>query len=188
MDIDLWIVTGNSGSGKTTFCQGILQFARSAGLHTAGIISPAVFRETVSGEDKTKESIWAESIQSGEKRILASVNRRNELDLAFGEWFFDQKTLEWGNQVLKTSIPCDLLLIDELGPIEFNLSRGWMSAMDVIKSAQYRLAVVVIRPHLLEIAQRTFQPTRTIEITEGFQVQRYLEMYLPSIKKIFQLP
>ena len=69
-----------------------------------------------------------------------------------------------GNRVIQSSIPCDLLVIDELGPLEFKLSLGWVSALEVIKTAQFRLALVVIRPELLESAQSMLHPDHTIQI------------------------
>jgi len=158
MDVNLWIVTGWRGSGKTTFCREMLQTACLAGWDAAGLLSPAVFK------DGFKYSIYAEEIRSGEKRLLAATHPQTETDLAFGDWFFNRKTLKWGNQMLQSSVPCDLLVIDELGPLEFNLSIGWMTALDVIKTAQFRLALVVVRPELLESAQSMLHPDHTIQI------------------------
>jgi nucleoside-triphosphatase THEP1 len=178
MDVNLWIVTGWRGSGKTTFCHEMLQAARLAGWDAAGLLSPAVFRDGI------KDSIWAEDIRSGEKRLLADTHQQTEKDLAFGDWYFNRETLEWGNQVLRSSIPCDLLVIDELGPLEFNLSLGWMSALDVIKTAQFRLAVVVIRPELLEAVQRIIQPTHNIHLSDVHEVHSRVLLYTPWLMRL----
>ncbi|NLI41918.1 MAG: hypothetical protein GX421_12225 [Caldisericales bacterium] len=178
MDVNLWIVTGWRGSGKTTFCQEMLQTARTAGWDVAGLISPAVFK------DGMKESIWAEEIRSGEKRCLAAAHSQTGTDLPFGDWFFNRNTLEWGNQVLKASIPCDLLVIDELGPLEFNLSLGWVSALDVITTAKFRLALVVIRPELLERAQQTLQPNHTIQMDRVDKVDERVLQYSPGLIRL----
>ncbi len=45
---------------------------------------------------------------------------------------FDPAVLAWGNQVLRDSIPTDLLIVDEIGPLEFNQAIGWVSAFDVL--------------------------------------------------------
>jgi nucleoside-triphosphatase THEP1 len=173
MDVNLWIVTGWRGSGKTTFCHEMLQTARLAGWDTAGLLSPAAYK------DEKKDSIWAEDIRSGEKHLLAACHQQSETDLAFGDWYFNWKTLEWGNQVLQSSIPCDLLVIDELGPLEFNLSLGWVSALDVIKTAQFRLALVVIRPELLEAAQNILHPIHTTQMNGVNEVHSRALYYTP---------
>ena len=164
MDVNLWIVTGWRGSGKTTFCRALLQRARLSGWDAAGLLSPAVF------QGRIKYSILAEDIRSGERRLLATAHPQTETDLAFGQWFFHRNTLDWGNRMLQSSVPCDLLVIDELGPLEFNLSSGWVSALEVIRTAQFRLALVVIRTELLEQAQHTLRPNHTIQMNQVNEV------------------
>ncbi len=173
MDAKIWIVTGSIGSRKTTFCREMVQKAQQCGWDAAGLLSLAEFK------DGMKESIWAQDIRSGEKRLLASAQQQTETDLHFGEWYFDQEIFDWGNQVLKSSTPCDLLVIDELGPVELRLSSGWVSALDVIKSKQYRLALVVIRPGLLELAEGIFQPAQIIHLNSVDEVTAKVRQYSP---------
>lgn len=178
MDVNLWIVTGWRGSGKTTFCREMLQKARLTGWDAAGLLSPAVF------QDGIKDTIWAEDIRSGNKRLLAAAHQQTGTDLAFGDWYFNRKTLEWGNQVLQSSIPCDLLVIDELGPLEFNLSLGWVSALDVIKTARFRLALVVIRSELLITAQDILQPIHIIQMNGVNEVPSRVLQYNPWVMRM----
>jgi nucleoside-triphosphatase len=175
MDVNLWIVTGWRGSGKTTFCQEILRRAHIAGWDAAGLLSPAIFNEGL------KDSIWAIDIRSDEKRLLAASYPQTDTDLAFGEWFFNQETLAWGNKVLNSSIPCDLLVIDELGPLEFSLSRGWVSALQVVKTSQFRLALVVIRPELLELATKILHPNKTIQMDGIIKVHDLVLQFSPEL-------
>lgn len=178
MAVNLWIITGWRGSGKTTFCQEMLLAARMVGLDSAGLLSPAGFKDDI------KDSIWAEEIRSGEKRLLATDHPQTEADLVFGDWYFNRKTLEWGNMVMKSSVPCDLLVIDELGPLEFNLSLGWVSAVDAIKTAKFRLALVVIRPELLAIAGKIIQPTRIIHFSDVNEVRSRVLQYTPWLMRL----
>ena len=178
MDVNIWIVTGQRGSGKTTFCHEMLKTARLSGWDAAGLLSLAVFK------DGMKDTIWAEDIRSGEKRLLAATHQQKETDLVFGDWYFNQKTLEWGNQVLQFSIPCDLLVIDELGPLEFNSSLGWVSAMGVIKTAQFCLALVVIRPELLEPAQNILHPIHTIQMNGVNEVHSRVLQCTPWLMRL----
>jgi len=46
-----------------------------------------------------------------------------------------------------------LLIVDELGPLEFIHAKGWLSGLVALDSFRYRLALVVIRPELMEAAQ-----------------------------------
>jgi nucleoside-triphosphatase THEP1 len=57
--------------------------------------------------------------------------------------------LEWGNLRLTQSVKTDLLMIDELGPLEFERQMGWTASFDLLKSGQFGIAMVVIRPECL---------------------------------------
>lgn len=174
--MNLWIVTGARGSGKTTFCKEMVVSARQLGWNTAGILSPAIFCEGI------KEGITAESIRDGERRILAHIHQQNLSDLHFGDWYFNQETLGWGNRVIRSSTPCDLLMIDELGPLEFNLQTGWVDALEVLKEGGYQQAVVVIRPELLEVARVILPPSETMRVKELASVRDLIARFMGRIK------
>ena len=125
----------------------MVRAAQQSAWQVAGLLSLPKY----AGSEKI--SIWAQDLHCEEKRLLASVQRKDENDLVFGKWFFNRQTLVWGKDVLKASIPCDLLVVDELGPIELRLSQGWTNALDVILTGQFHLALVVIRPELVELVQ-----------------------------------
>ena len=83
-----------------------------------------------------------------------------------GRWYFDAQVLGWGNQVLKNCLPCDLLVIDELGPLEFNRQIGLTAAFNVLPERRYKIGCVVIRPSLLAEAQIRWPWEQTIDISE----------------------
>ena len=159
MDVEHWIVTGWRGSGKTTLCRELIQYAQTTGWDVAGILSPAIFEAGI------KTSINAVNLRTGEERSLAHVKLQNETDLVFGNWFFNRQTLEWGNQVLRSIQSCDLLVVDELGPLEFNFSQGFVDALNILQSGSYQLTMFVIPPELLERASAIIQPTHTINLS-----------------------
>ena len=92
--------------------------------------------------------------------------------------------MDWGNRVLASSLPCDLLLIDELGPLEFNLGLGWVSALDLIQSGQYRQALVVIRPELLAKAQELLNTPLTIEINHFDEVPEKVRFFASVLNQL----
>ncbi|MEW5869588.1 MAG: nucleoside-triphosphatase [Chloroflexota bacterium] len=156
----LWLITGERGAGKTLLCQRQAAQARLSGLDVAGVLSPGVFE---AGE---KIAIQVEDVRSGERRLLASraaplegrcsLNQspnptRSSFDLG---WSFDLQALEWGNTVLQQATPCDVLIVDELGPLEFLQGQGWQAGLHAISGGAYRLALVVVRPSLLSQAQQ----------------------------------
>jgi len=137
------ILTGERGSGKTTACLELLAQAREAGLDCAGLVCPAVFDAGV------KVGIDATDVRTGERRRLASVDGLPG-GLRLGPFRFDEASLAWGERRLELACPCDLLFVDEIGPLELERGQGWVRALDVLRSGRYGLAIVVVRPSLLD--------------------------------------
>lgn len=180
MDVTRWIITGWRGAGKTTFCQQFLKLAEKMNWDVAGILSLAVF------DGNEKVAIDALDIRSGEHRNLAAHHPHGADDVVIKRWFFDPQTLAWGNRILEVGCPCDVLVVDELGPLEFVQSTGWVKALDVIEKGDYALAMIVIRPELLEQAIERFQPSRLIEIHQTGEVEALFQQCLPEWRKIIR--
>jgi nucleoside-triphosphatase len=138
------VITGGRGIGKTTYCSQVIEAARKAGLSVRGLLSPGRFSEG------KKNGIFLTDLGSGETRLLASSLPQEIEGLSFGYWVFDQKVLEWGNQCLIQSKGADILIIDELGYLEFNLKVGLISSFDLLRGQDYGMAMVIIRPELLK--------------------------------------
>ncbi|MBN2149609.1 MAG: hypothetical protein JW726_19635 [Anaerolineales bacterium] len=164
-----WMLTGARGAGKTTFCRALAAHARAQGWQAAGLLSPGVF------EGSRKIAILAEDVRSGTTRPLAALNPLTATDLALGPWYFSRSTLEWGNLLLEASLPCDLLIVDELGPLELVRQEGWHAALAVLRQEYYRLAMVVIRPELQEAARGQIAFRRTIEIDHSRTTDEWVQ-------------
>ncbi len=160
----LIIVTGERGAGKTTFCARLIELARSGGRSIGGVLSPAVI---VNGQ---KIAIDVIDLRSDERRRLAVFNPAADYPREL-HWRFDETVLAWGNQALSTSTPCDMLLVDELGVLEFERDQGWIAGLKAVDSGDYRLGIVVIRPELLEQAQRRWPAARVIAIENADQAK-----------------
>jgi nucleoside-triphosphatase len=137
------IITGPSGSGKTTLCRRILDLAQAYRLDCAGILSPARL-----GEGK-KVGIDLFDVRQGSVRPLAEADEQPG-PVRTTAYRFHAEALTLGAAVLRSATPCDLLLIDELGPLELVRGKGWVGALQVLRSGDFRLAVVVVRPALLD--------------------------------------
>jgi nucleoside-triphosphatase THEP1 len=141
---EILVVTGPQGAGKTTFCQSAVEKYAASGYATRGLLSPGRF------ENGQKNAIFALDVEGRQARLLAS-QVPGEIDgLQFGAWTFDDSVFEWGNRALLRSAGADVLLIDELGYLEFDLRKGWMAGFDVLRAGSYGLAVVVIRPECIQ--------------------------------------
>lgn len=143
----LFLVTGACGSGKTTLCRALADEALRLGKHVCGVLSPPVF------DSGRKVGISLLNLATGESRLLA--RRREAVDtpaVTTTEWAFDPVVLAWGDDVLRETGACDLLVVDELGPLELERGEGWQSALPLIGRGAYRAALVVVRPRLLDAA------------------------------------
>lgn len=137
------VITGERGAGKTTFCQQIIKVYKNAGLSICGVITPGRFK------DSQKNGIFVIDLASGQSRLLASAIPEELDGIRFGHWTFDSHVFEWGNQCLGQITDSDVVVIDELGPLEFELHSGWMTGFEILRSQKYRLAIAVIRPECI---------------------------------------
>jgi nucleoside-triphosphatase THEP1 len=145
----LYLLTAPRGAGKTTFCRVLADQARAAGWDVAGLLSPPIF------ENGVKTGILAENLRTGETRHLAQLAASSHLPLSafhlpLGVWLFDPSILVWGNQALEICLPCDLFIVDELGPLELIRGEGWSNALAALRQSTYRVGVVVIRPECID--------------------------------------
>ncbi|MDP3721505.1 MAG: nucleoside-triphosphatase [Anaerolineaceae bacterium] len=161
----IWIITGPFQVGKTHFCHNLVNEAQRRGYKLAGVICPPVF------EEQNKTAITIEDLKSHQRKTLATKRTTETEGLLTEHWVFDEEVLLWGNRVLGETIGCDLLLIDELGPLEFNRGQGWLNGLQAIDNGEYKIAVVVIRPVLVETAQKRWPNAIVID----FQARLKLE-------------
>ena len=171
---NLFLITGDSGVGKTTCCQQWGESARAEGRRVGGLLSLPV----MTGPQKT--AIDLVNLATGERRPLAKLSERLGARTAYplraacprsssvttGKWLFDTAVLAWGNAVLGRVTAVDLLIIDELGPLEFEQGQGLQAAFELIAAGNYRMAGVVIRPSLLQQAQQCWPEAQTISLSQ----------------------
>jgi nucleoside-triphosphatase len=157
----LWLVTGERGAGKTNFCRAVAERARRAGWQVGGLLSPAVF------DGGTKTGITMACLPAGGSGSYPLASRRNQppFTRVLGEWYFDPQVLEWGNIVLDglqntqgEKKILDLLVVDEIGPLEILRKEGWTAALPLLNGYHYRVGLVVIRPELVETALPVLPP------------------------------
>jgi nucleoside-triphosphatase THEP1 len=171
------ILTGDSGCGKTQALMGLLAQACLHGVQTSGVVCPAVLRNALTPEGITTQKIGIDALLLPQKERLHFAMRR---DLATKiprddkglHWIFDEDVTRQINEhfmTLHTSGTSGtpggtpgmsgmstgaLLVVDELGPLEFIHNQGFTAALDVHDAARYQHALIVVRPSLVEVAQK----------------------------------
>ncbi|GAG90828.1 unnamed protein product [marine sediment metagenome] len=158
----LFVICGDFETGKTRFSQRLALTMHELGWDVAGIVSPAVF------QDDVKIAIDALDLRSGERcRLAELIQAGSKLEgPATKRWQFSRETLNWCNFLLRSAVPCDLLMIDELGPLEFERETGMVCGIESIDEGDYLAAVIVIRPNLLAHARRRWPHFEDIELAQ----------------------
>ncbi len=142
----LIIVTGLSGAGKTTWCKQLIKAARDNGYKVEGILSPGIY------DGIKKTGIEVVDLGSGERKQLARLRESGRSEISTPRWVFDPQSLGWANQRLQNASESDLLVIDELGPLEFLRNEGLLSGLERLDRGEYLVACVVVRSSLLQKA------------------------------------
>lgn len=155
------LVTGESGSGKSSWCSDLVMEMQRRGWKVGGILSPAVVK---SG---SKTGIDLVDLSSGQRRRLATLRDTSSSDVMTDLWAFDLEVLQWGNALLE-NLPTetDLLVIDELGPLEFKRGKGLSSAFGSVDRRRYKVACVIVRPGLLHEALRRWSDAYVIDVED----------------------
>ncbi len=151
------ILTGSRGIGKTTVCRETVRLAQHRGHTCGGIL-------TFSRPDVRH----VYDVRTGAVRQLTCEPDAPQV-VVQGRFCFSWETLRWASRVLSRSVPCHLLVIDEIGPLELERNEGWPIAFDVLRGGAFDLALVVVRPELVAAVQLRLPspPPRAVTVTHG---------------------
>ena len=137
-------------------------------------LAAARFSKEKSGQDLTENKKPTGTIGAVMQNLGAEIRlskhkeegniENNHPSNGFG-WNIHAQALEWGNQALGKAMPTEVLFIDELGPLEFQMGAGWMNGLKALDSGQYKLALLVVRPGLLHEARRRWPEAGLLQIT-----------------------
>jgi nucleoside-triphosphatase len=159
------ILTGETGCGKTRMCKAVADGLRDRGRRVAGVLSPGVW----AGDQKV--AIDALDLRSGEVRRLA--DRAGAGCDAEGPatrgWHFHASTLAWCNLLLANAGDPDLLVVDELGPLEFGRNEGLVRGMQAVDAGCFRMGMMVVRPQLLELALARWPDARVLALRDAME-------------------
>lgn len=157
------ILCGSSGSGKTTILLHLLEDLSPEALECRGILCPPVFQEG------KKTGINLLDVSTRKTTSLAEMNLTGETHLATRGWKLDAQAVLHGNEILRNATPCDVLFVDELGPLEYERGEGLMEGFPAINSRAYQLAIVTVRPSLLNAALRCWPDACVFDVNQANQ-------------------
>jgi len=74
--------------------------------------------------------------------------------------------------MIRNLLPADVIIIDELGYLEFEMGRGLVSGIDILESGEYMAAFVVIRTSLIKAAREKIQIHEVIHINQSTDIEK----------------
>jgi nucleoside-triphosphatase THEP1 len=177
--------------GKTTVCQAVAELARRRGYRPGGVITPALYACPEQGRracQGIKVGFEAVDVGSGERWPLAHTDPSTILRQGSGQssghgrelggprvgpYSFDPDGLARALEVLirAATTGCDLLMVDEIGPLELKQGEGFAPILDLLPVEGPTHTLIVVRPALLDQLLRHWRETSPVLSTvEGFAI------------------
>ena len=158
------LLTGKRQVGKTTVCRQVAELARELGYGPAGVLAPALL-----GEDGLPVAYHALMVSDGEQRLLARADG-NLSGPSTGRYGFDADVFSWVMDGLRGAISqgCDLLIVDEIGPLELEQGKGLAPLLSDLSIGRLPPLLLVVRPELTAQLQERLPgvPFRTFTVTQ----------------------
>ncbi|HKK09586.1 MAG TPA: nucleoside-triphosphatase, partial [Bacteroidales bacterium] len=145
---DVFILTGDVDEGKTATARRIVDQLKDKGWNIRGLLS------TKKMDDPEKHGYFIKDYTSGKKALLCSQNPAQG-SIKTGRFYFSEEGMKFGRNVLLQSLehPTDLIVIDELGPLELN-DKGWAPAIEQLLMKSKTPHLWVVREKLVNIIMR----------------------------------
>ena len=144
----LFILTGRINQGKTNFTLQLVKMFQNQGLTVRGFITLG------NTNDSSRNAYKIKNLQSGEETALCSTQPDLE-KLNFGRFYFEESGIKKGRNIIAQTLaqPTDLLVIDELGPMEIN-NQGWAPAVENVVKENSTAQFWVVREKLVKPMMR----------------------------------
>jgi nucleoside-triphosphatase THEP1 len=141
------LVIGPKNSGKTSYLKTVVSRTQHKGLTVGGILSVS------HANDLEKKDYFLCDIQTNREELLASTVTHSGHTIQYGEYRFNPKIFELGNQILQKSIHSDLIILDEFGPLELQQS-GFYQGFDFLLNHYKGILIIALRPALQVALQK----------------------------------
>jgi nucleoside-triphosphatase THEP1 len=167
MNPRLFLITGERGAGKSTVCARVAALLREKGVDVQGVVTERV---AGAGEDSVREAVdlatgvrrpfgrrrcWNGAVPAADAASGVSTTTGGMPSAAGASdpltpgWRYEEDVFRRGNEVFERARGCEVLVVDELGPVEILGRRGWSQPLETLIAGDFKTAVVVCRPGLL---------------------------------------
>jgi len=168
------LVTGESGSGKTSWCREYVHRHRKSGSAVGGILSPAIEKQGQRVGSNALDLLTGQEVPFARLSQHASFKEGEQV----GDYTISRDGILFACVAIKRAIKsrCDLVVIDEVGPLELQ-GKGLISAVESALASAITV-LIIVRSSLRGALQKRFSDyefTVIADLTEpSFNTSRHL--------------
>lgn len=144
----VFILTGKVNQGKTTLTHEIVLKLQERGYDIKG------FTSLCKSDHLNRDSYVIRNIETGREDFFCSM-KPDPQKLHFGRFFFEENGIRAGRLIItkSTEYHTDLLVIDELGPIEIT-GKGWAPSIQYVVEQNAMAQLWIVREKLVKPMMR----------------------------------
>ena len=151
-DIELksvFIVTGDTGSGKTTFVMRLMELLRDHSLSIAGFTALSVPHDGPSGSFNMLDLVSGKILPLASRRFYEGWEQ-------VGRFYFNPEGIRTGKRILEDALKTehDLFVVDEIGPFELE-GKIWAENLTrILERRAWPVLLVVREPLVAAVVQK----------------------------------
>ncbi len=135
----LFVITGEVDSGKTALLHKVINLLQIENIGICGIVSVS--------DEREKFVYYVKDISSGISTVLCT-QKKIENAIKIGRYYFYSEGLSFGSQVLLKCKDSNLVIVDEVGPLELR-NKGWAKALQFLFAQSNAIQIWTIRKKLV---------------------------------------
>jgi nucleoside-triphosphatase THEP1 len=139
----VFMITGETGSGKTTFLLKLIEELRGKALSIAGFAALSVPEDGPSGSFNILDLVSGKILPLASRRFTEGWEQ-------FGKFYFNPEGILMGRSILEDPliINNDLIIVDEIGPFELD-GKIWAESITRLLARRSCSVLLVVREQLV---------------------------------------
>lgn len=138
----IFILTGPVDSGKTTFLKRVIEKLKKQKVKMDGFLSEAIVKD--------QEKIGYDLVDLGDGKSVPFIRKSGQQDWQrIGPYFFIPEGLSRAKKIILRSREAEILVVDEIGPLELS-KQGLWDVLEQVIFQRVQEYLFVLRREILE--------------------------------------